>query len=217
MRVVRADRPIDAAATLLAEAISAADARRGHARFGIAGGSAVKALAPTRAALAPDVWSRVRLTWVDERCVPLASPDSNRGAAMQTGPLGVGLVLPLVLDDEAPLDSVARVERELVASFDASLDVTLLGMGEDGHIASLFPGRAPPPESALAWHVDDSPKPPPNRITLTRRVLSTASASILLAAGEGKRAALERLVAGDSALPAHGLPGLVIVTDLDVG
>jgi len=213
MRVVRSDRPIESAASLIADALVAAPS----ARLAIAGGSAVKALAPARALVAPAVWSSVRLTWVDERCVPLASPDSNRGAAYASGPLGVALELPLVLDGEAPSASVARVEQALRASFDAALDVTLLGMGEDGHIASLFPGHAPPPDEALAWHVADSPKPPKDRITLTRRVLATARASILLAAGEGKRAALERLVRGDAALPAHGLPGLVIVTDLALG
>ena len=213
LRLVRAERPIDAAAALLAEAIEASHERNGSARVAIPGGSAVLALAPTRALVPPDAWKRVRLTWVDERCVPLASPDSNRGAALKNGPLGVASELALVLDGESPATSVARVEQALRASFEGALDVTLLGMGEDGHIASLFPGHAWATD-ALAAHVAESPKPPKDRITLTRTILATARTSILLAAGEGKRAALERLVRGDASLPAHGLPGLVVVTDL---
>ena len=102
-----------------------------------------------------------------------------------------------------------------VESCEGGIDIALLGMGEDGHIASLFPGHAAPPEGALAAHIADSPKPPKDRITLTHRVLAAATdVSILLATGEGKRAALERLGAGDASLPAHGLPRLTVVTDL---
>ena len=70
-----------------------------------------------------------------------------------------------------------------------------------------------PPAPALP-HVTASPKPPPERITLTRAFLGRARHTVLLAAGEGKRSALERLNAGDTSLPAHGLPGLTLVTDL---
>jgi 6-phosphogluconolactonase/glucosamine-6-phosphate isomerase/deaminase len=65
-------------------------------------------------------------------------------------------------------------------------------------------------------HVPDSPKPPADRITLTRRALETAKTSLLVAIGEPKREALTRLIGGDASLPAWGLPGLVIVTDLDL-
>ena len=61
------------------------------------------------------------------------------------------------------------------------------------------------------------PKPPPERITLTRPVLATARHTVLLATGLCKRSALERLRAGDPSLPAHGLPGLTVVTELDLG
>ena len=97
-----------------------------------------------------------------------------------------------------------------------ALDLVFLGMGEDGHIASLFPGHTWAAADALAAHVADSPKPPRDRITLTRGLLATATTAILLAVGEGKRAALERLVSGDTSLPAHGLPGLIVVTDLNL-
>ena len=65
-------------------------------------------------------------------------------------------------------------------------------------------------------HVVDSPKPPPSRITLTRAALATAGRTVLVATGEAKREALARLLSGDPALPAQGLRGMVVVTDLEL-
>jgi len=165
----------------------------------------------------------VALTWVDERCVPVDHADSNRGAARKLGLLdrqvGVserpapGRVLPLFESDETPSTAVERVARGLTRDFDGALDVLLLGMGEDGHVASLFPDRREPASGSVA-HITDSPKPPADRITLTRSMLHTARWSVLVATGESKRPALERLLAGDARLPAQGLVGLTIVTDL---
>ena len=215
MRVVRSDDPAIAASELLVEAISRVpDAPR----LAIPGGSAVAALGPTREKLGR-AWAHVRLTWVDERCVPLADAESNRGSAYRAGALDAGappaLEIPLFLDGETGAEAVARVESALDRGFGGALDVLLLGMGEDGHVASLFPGRAT--AGARVAHVTASPKPPPERITLTRSFLGTAGETILLAAGESKRAALSRLLRGDATLPAQGLAGLAVVTDLVVG
>ncbi len=227
--LIKAKDPVAAAAKELASAIDEILKERANARLAIAGGSALAVLAPAREKLAT-AWSRVQLTWVDERCVPVAHAESNRGAVARMGLLdtldtegtsqdkgerGPGAVLPLFEDGEAPSDAVERVGIALAADFDAALDVLLLGMGEDGHIASLFPSHVWPARSLVA-HISDSPKPPPDRITLTRALLATARRAVLLAMGEGKRNALERLLAGDARLPAHGLPGLIIVTDLEL-
>ena len=138
-----------------------------------------------------------------------SSPDSNRGA-LRVEPRP-GRELPLYLDGEIPLEAVSRVRRALAADFDGALDVVVLGMGADGHVASLFPGRPPLPE--LAALVTDSPKTPAQRITLTRAMLATAQRTILVAAGAEKRTALTGLASGDASLPATGLPGLVVCTD----
>lgn len=215
LRVVRADTPLRVAGALVAEAVKAA----GRApRLAIPGGSALAALGPARAELG-GAWSRVRLTWVDERCVPYADPASNRGAAYRRGWLEAARPsaeeLPLFCDGEDPAQAVARVEVALDKRFEGGLDVLLLGLGEDGHIASLFPGRIA--GRGRVAYVPASPKPPPQRITLTRPVLATARCAVCLAAGEAKRDAAQRLARGDPELPAHGLPGLVLVTDLDLG
>jgi 6-phosphogluconolactonase len=203
-----------AAAQRVAGALERTVAAHGCARLAVTGGSAAATLPRVVELLRSRGFDfeRLLLTWIDERCVPQSSPESNRGTSGFDAQPGV--VLPLFLDDERPADAASRVERELEASFDATLDVVLLGMGGDGHIASLFVGR--PQLEGLAAHVDDSPKPPANRITLTRAMLATAQHTILVATGEGKRDALTRVVAGDPTLPVTGLPGLVVCTDLDL-
>jgi 6-phosphogluconolactonase len=201
----------------LAAAMARVLAKRESVRLAIPGGSAIEALPATRDRLGAD-WSRVLLTWVDERCVPADDPDSNFGAARHLGLLenpSPARVLALYEEGESPIEAVSRVSRQLSEYFEGALDVLLLGMGEDGHIASLFPSRPEPTEGLVAY-VSDSPKPPLERITLTRAILEAAEATILLATGEIKRAAVEGLIAADTRLPAFGLPGLVLVTDLEV-
>lgn len=214
----RADDPVAAASVALVDALSATLAERDEARLAIPGGSALAALPRTRERLG-GAWKRVALTWLDERCVPESDPESNHGAARRLALLSSPSPLhcvPLYLDGETPEEAVARVSLALRRDFGGCLDVLLLGMGEDGHVGSLFPSR-PPPGPELVAHVPDSPKPPASRITLTRPLLATAARGVLLVTGEAKRGALERLLAGDEALPAYGLSGLRIVTDLDVG
>ena len=215
---VCAANPAEAAAGLLIPFLERIDLREGQARLAVAGGSAAAALGAVRRGLGPGVWSRLQLTWVDERCVPFHDPQSNRGAAHRAGLLDAqdppGLELPLYLDGETPLEACARVARALGGPFRGGLDALLLGMGEDGHIASLFPGRpfdriGHPP----VFPVPDSPKPPRRRITLALSLLASAECAVLVAAGAAKRGALERLAAGDPALPASALRNLVAVSD----
>ncbi len=216
--------PFQRASGLVVAGILDVLARRTVARLAIPGGSALRSAVEARKDLG-DAWRCVALTWVDERCVPFDDPESNQGAAARLGLFGrhsgegnrvePATVLPLYRDGEEPERAVARVEAAFSAEFANALDVVLLGMGPDGHVASLFPSQSWPSEGLVAY-VAESPKPPPRRITLTRAALATAERVVLVAAGESKRDALERLIGGDVRLPAQGLEGLVIVTDLDL-
>ncbi len=205
--------PAEDVAQRLAEAILA---KEGLVRLAVAGGSVTPVLGMARKGLEPGLWRHLRLTWVDERCVPFDHPDSNRGTAYRGGHLDsadpCGLELPLYLDGETPGEACARVRVAFVEEFQSGLDLVLLGLGEDGHIASLFPGRAS--LDPVAFAIADSPKPPAARITLALPVISGAPIALMLATGKPKLDALKRLQLKDPALPASGLRNLLAFTDL---
>jgi 6-phosphogluconolactonase len=111
---------------------------------------------------------------------------------------------------ERPCDGAAvRYEKELRGFFagEGTFDLALLGLGEDGHTASLFPGE-PATLERERWvvHVETRAKPPPDRLTLTLPVFARAATVAFLVAGDGKRSILERVLeprtAADRALPA---------------
>ena len=146
-----------------------------------------------RLAAAPIDLARVVVTLSDERCVPENSPDSNAGLAhahLLQGPAAEAELLPLWPHaDEAALAALMP------------FDAVILGMGEDGHVASLIPGD-PGLESALttdrltALVPEGLGRPPLARITLTLSALSQSRAIFLLIAGEAKREVIERAQAG---------------------
>jgi 6-phosphogluconolactonase len=217
LKVLRTPAPVLEAGRLLRQRMEDIHARNGRVRLAIPGGSALAVLGEARKGLAPEVWKSLCLTWVDERCVPFSSPDSNRGEAHRQGILGdvpIALELPLYLDRECPTEACARVEAVLASEFQG-LDLLLLGMGEDGHIASLFPGRPWLSAPARVQIEDQSPKPPARRISLTLSMLASAPEAILMATGEPKRQALLRMLLGDASLPTLGLNMVQIVTELN--
>ncbi|HEX4791850.1 MAG TPA: 6-phosphogluconolactonase [Actinospica sp.] len=169
-------------------------------------------------------WSRVHLWWGDERFVPAADTDRNelqaREALLDQLPLRAEFVHAMPSTDGPDgEDAQAAAERyaaELAkyapAGADApAFDVLLLGMGPDGHIASLFPehpGVHETEPSVIAVH--NSPKPPPNRISLTFRVIQSAREVWVIASGpeKAKVAALALTGAGQVQIPAAGARGI---------
>jgi 6-phosphogluconolactonase len=155
-------------------------------------------------------WDRVRVAMGDERCVPPGHPDSNWGEAaaalLDHVPVPGHHLLrpPGELGAEAGADAYQAVLAALPAAPGGSprLEVVWLGVGEDGHCLSLFPGR---PEAEvgdrLVVPVHDSPKPPPDRISLTLAALAGTERLLVLAAGPGKAGAVAQAQAGDDRLP----------------
>jgi 6-phosphogluconolactonase len=163
-------------------------------------------------------WGRVHVFWSDERCVPLTDSESNFRVAKELlldhVPLPEANIHPAPVAIKDPHEA-ARVYEETIRQTldrtDGRLDWVLLGLGEDGHIASLFPGaEALREDRRWVVSVDDSPKPPPVRLTMTLPLLRRSLEVHILAAGAAKLHALRRTLAepGDPAtLPAQGLAG----------
>lgn len=155
-------------------------------------------------------WDRVRVAMGDERCVPPDHPDSNWGQAAAALLDHVPVPAHHLLRPQGELgaEPAADAYQATLAALPAApggaprLEVVWLGVGEDGHCLSLFPGR---PEvevgDRLVVPVHDSPKPPPDRVSLTLAALAGTERLLVLAAGAGKAGAVARARAGDDRLP----------------
>lgn len=146
-------------------------------------------------------FKHVHFFWADERCVPPENAESNFRVARDLlfAPLGIPETqVHRILGETSPEIAAAKAEEEIrriVPLNNAGqpvLDLVLLGMGEDGHVASLFPGEPEELRSSQAVYrvVKDSPKPPPNRVTLGYQAIAAAEEVWVLASGAGKEDAL---------------------------
>lgn len=144
-----------------------------------------------------DIMRRVQFFMVDERVVPLSDQQSNFGGLKHQlfdTLLHDGLILeeqlhPFEASPREAERACAAYEREL-KRFGGSFSVTVLGMGEDGHVAGLFPNHPVLTRTDDAFYsFEDSPKPPPHRMTASMSLVCQSSLVILLALGEAKRAA----------------------------
>jgi len=176
----------EAAAAWTAERIASAVGVRGACYLALAGGETPRgcyerlAQPPHRDALP---WPSLFVYWSDERQVPLDDASSNYAMAGD----------PTAALRRIPADTGGRPRFDLIH----------LGLGEDGHTASLFPNSPAVQEArALVAHVHDAPKPPPDRVTLTLPVLNAGRAVLFMVQGASKREALARVLRRDPALPA---------------
>jgi 6-phosphogluconolactonase len=136
-------------------------------------------------------WGRVSVLFGDERCVPPHHPDSNYRMAREALLDRVSPATVHRMPAELGPDEGAELYAHVVAAV-GRLDVVTLGVGEDGHTASLFPGHPALKAPGLAVGIHDSPKPPPQRVTLTLTALQSARRVIILATGAGKADAVAR-------------------------
>ena len=162
---------------------------------GLTGGStAIIFLAALREA---DVdWSRVTLFWGDERAVPSDSTESNYGLANEMLLTPLGAKAPRAVRMRAEQTNIEVAAREYEAALPPALDILILGVGEDGHVCSLFPAhKALAVEDARVTAIEDSPKPPRRRLTLTMSYILRARQTWLVAVGERKRRLLQNAIA----------------------
>ncbi len=209
-----------AVATALLDEIVDATFARGRADIVLTGGTVgIGALAavlrdPRAQSIA---WNLVHLWWGDERFVPAGDPDRNEGQA--TAALLDHVAIPATNVHRFPSDvgqSVDDARDEFRSLLRAELgnrprfDVVLNGIGPDGHVASLFPGLPHGSTGELVIAVDNSPKPPQRRLSLTLDALNGGRHVWIVAAGDDKAEAIERLMSDASvdATPAAGLHGV---------
>lgn len=207
-RDVRVAESLDAqclaAAHFVVDELATVLARAPRASFALAGGSTPKKLFERLVgehARSLD-WRRVDFYFGDERCVPLGAEDSNFRMARES------LFDPLVVPREAvhPMPAEAPDHDEAARAYEDALrrrfgtgptfDLAMLGLGEDAHVASLFP-NSPALAERVRWvmHVETRAKPPPHRLTLTLPVFARSRTVFFLVAGATKRDAVSRVFA----------------------
>ena len=222
-------------AGMLAKAVAArlvtklvdAQAARGYAHVVLTGGGVGTAvLAQLAAAPARDAidWRRLHVWWGDERFVPDGDPDRNdvgaREALLDHVPVDPALVHRMPTSDGPDGDdaeaAAARYAAELAAATRPEdhgpvpiFDVLMLGLGEDGHVASLFPGQPALYDTRPVVGVHGSPKPPPTRLSLTFPSIRAANEVWIVAAGAAKAAPANLALsgAGEVEIPAAGARG----------
>lgn len=198
-----------ACADRLTDTLAAAVAETGKAVFAGAGGSTPSPVYRLMGAATLD-WSKVAVTLVDERYVPETSPDSNAALmkrTLLTGPAAAARFIPLYTP-EVTVDRAAIVAAHALAAEGGRLDAVLLGMGEDGHICSMFP-ESPTLKTLLTPTLKptvlgvprgrDGLAPSLERLSINLPYLAQARRVVLALTGRQKRAVFEREAAGDPA------------------
>ncbi len=193
----------------------AALASTGDFRVSLSGGSTPKALFTLLASdsfIGRFPWARVSWYWGDERFVPYDHPESNyrmtRETMLSKAPVPAANVHPVPADG-TPEEAAARYEQTLQAAYGAPVldrdrplfDITLLGMGPDGHTASLLPGE-PVLEERKRWVAAVSHGRPEVRITMTYPAIESSRQVAFLLAGKEKAPIFKTIRAGDTDLPA---------------
>lgn len=207
-----------AAADRIVAAARNAIRRRGRFRIALSGGSTprpVYARLAARPLVATVDWSRVEFFWVDERCVPPDHPESNYGVAREllldrVPGLRKGAVHRMAADLPEREREARRYQGQIARAFDTSpddrrppaLDLIWLGMGRDGHTASLFPGSTAL-EERRRWVVTTwAPGPAVWRMTLTLPIINAARSVLFVVIGADKAAPLQSVRSGADAVPA---------------
>lgn len=198
---------VSAAQTRVLETASQAIAERGTFRLALSGGSTPKALYEQLATSAAD-WAHWQIFWGDERYVPNDHPDSNERMARQAWlnrvPIPTDQIYPLPTQSADPWQDAAIAAADLRRAFQLSegdwpvFDLILLGLGDDGHTASLFPGTAALDEQTRLVTVGDRDGQP--RLTFTVPLINQARSVVFLVSGAAKQEAVKRALAavGDS-------------------
>jgi len=200
-RVLRYEPPMlaNAAAQRITDVIEDTIKRRGHCTVALAGGATPRPVYE-RMAVPPlsdrVAWNRVSIYFGDERCVPPDHPESNYRMVLEVLLQHVSIPSASVHRMEGERTDSDAAAREYERHLPAALDLLLLGMGEDGHTASLFPHSPVLAERTRRVVAVTPPGRASRRITITPRVIETADTVIIVVAGANKAATVARALEG---------------------
>jgi 6-phosphogluconolactonase len=219
--IVRPPQTLAAAAAQRMVALAATEIQeRGRFSVALSGGSTPQAM--FRLLASPQYrdaipWDKLFVFWGDERFVPPDDEESNYRMARETlldhVPLPAANIFPVPTVGSTP-EAAAQAYADTIMAFFGDetprFGLILLGMGPDGHTASLFPGHPEPgaPGDALVIAVHNSPKPPPDRLSFTYRLINAAHHVLFLVGGADKAATVRQVLAGPrrvADLPAQGV------------
>lgn len=220
-RVIINDNPLelsDAGATFFSECAGHAVERKGFFTVALSGGSTPRGMhrrmaeEPFRSNIS---WEQTHIFWVDERCVPVEDPASNYGAAckdlIDRVPVIETNVHPMPVN-MVPFEGATHYQREITNFFKTAsseipvFDLILLGIGTDGHTASLFPGTSALQEQKQLISVVKGGMPIVSRLTMTFPILNQAREVVFLASGKGKAGIIQAILEKKQRdLPALGI------------
>jgi len=186
-----------AAAESVADTVAESIAARGACHLVLAGGHTPQRCYELLRDMEVD-WAGVHIYFGDERCLPAG--DGGRNDVMADTSLCDHVSIPALqihrIDAELGAEAAAESYATLLEGA-PPMDLALLGMGEDGHTASLFPEHPALRDDRLAIPVHGAPKPPPDRVSMGYRALNRARRRMILVSGRGKREALQRVRGGE--------------------
>lgn len=203
---------IETASKMICEKLSQISLKKSEYHLGVTGGTVgvltLEAVANCSREL--DL-SKLHIWWVDERFVARNSLDRNelqaRNAWLSESNIPEENIHPFPSKEHGSIDDAATSFAKTIELINPEFDLVLLGMGEDGHVASLFPGS----KSAIQgdWIVVEksSPKPPAERLSLSLEVLNSAKEVLFLVSGKEKAEAVGKVFSGSGDLPAESVSG----------
>ena len=194
--IVAPEALAEVAADLIALLIEQAVTRHGRATVALSGGATPRAVYRRLAQHHRLPWDKIEIYFGDERAVPPGDPESNYRMARETL-LDVAPIPPTHVH-RMPAERPDReaAAAEYAAQLPEQLDLIILGIGEDGHTASLFPGSSVLGETRNKVVVVAEPKAPHRRLTITPSVIASALTVMVLASGSGKAKAVAQALEG---------------------
>ena len=156
---------------------------------------------------APEFFQGLHIWFSDERFVEANSPERN--AAPLHGTLtNLNVIVHEALAPDSPATIDQATEEYRSALEGVTIDLNILGLGPDGHVASLFPGIADLDDQRSIFAITDSPKPPSSRISFTMKMINESREVWIIAAGESKVGAVAKVLEGDLSIPASHVNAL---------